>query len=298
ADLAALAAWPDLARLHRLTFSTGWFGAAAVEALADSPHAANIAELGFEFESLSPEGLTAMCGSALFARLGAFELTGNAVPPALLVDSLGAARTGGALSRLSVANNRVGPDAADELFRLPLVRELQHLDVSDNPLRGDGVTALAESGTVRGLRVLNLSRTRPGVRGVKALTEAGGLAGLRALDLSDNALGPAAVKALADCSGLRGLRALNLSNNHVQDSGARDLAASGALAGLLELDLCATGLGDAGALALANSPHLRNLLRLDVRTRSGRPFGDAARAALIERFGDRVCLQDGAPGPK
>jgi hypothetical protein len=47
---------------------------------------------------------------------------------------------------------------------------------------------------------------------------------------------------------------------------------------------------DAGARALAESPHLDNLLRLDLRTRGGRAFGAAARAALVERFGERVCL--------
>ncbi|QEG30769.1 Leucine Rich repeats (2 copies) [Gemmata obscuriglobus] len=287
-DLAALADWPHLTRLHRLNFSTGWFGADDVAQFARSPHAAGITELGFEFESLAPEGLGALAESALFARLTALELSANAFPAALLVDALGGARRAGALSRLGLPNNRIGAADAEALFGLPAVRELQHLDLSDNPLAADGLTALAASGIVRGLRTLNLSRTRPGVLGVKALTEAGGLAGLRQLDLSNNALGPNAVKALAGAPALRGLRALNLSNNHVRDSGAADLAGARALAGLLELDLCETDIGDAGALALAESPYLGGLLRLDLSTRSGRPFGAAAQAALRERFGDRV----------
>lgn len=289
-DLAALADWPYLARLHRLNFSTGWFDAADVTRLARSPHATALTELGFEFESVSPEGLAALAGSPLFGRLNALELNAIAFPPALLIDSLGSARRAGSLSRLTLSNDRIGSDDAEALFRLPAVRELQHLDLSDNPLGADGITALAGGGIVRGLRTLNISKTRPGALGVKALTESSGLAGLRSLDLSNNALGPNAVKALAGCAGLRGLRVLNLSNNHVRDSGAADLAASRALAGLLELDLCEAEIGDAGALALAESPHLSGLLRLDLRTRTGRAFGDAARDALVERFGDRVCL--------
>ncbi len=289
-SLAALADWPHLARLHRLAFSTGWFDASDIARFAQSPHAKNITELEFEFESLAPEGLTALAASPLFGRLKALELSANAFPPALLIDSLGAVRRGSALSRLSLANNRVGRHDAENLFQLSALHELQSLDMSDNPLAMDGVTALAESGIVRGLRELNLHKTRPGLAGVKALTEASGLAGLRMLDLSNNALGPSAIKALAGCSGVRGLRVLNLSNNHVRDSGAADLAASGALAGLLELDLCESEIGDAGSLALADSPHLNGLLRLDLRTRTGRGFGDTARAALVARFGDRVCL--------
>lgn len=289
-DLAALADWPHLARLHRLHFSTGWFGAADIGRFAESPHANNVTELSFEFDSIRPEGLAALAASPLFGRLNALELNNPSFLPALLVDALGVAGRGGALSRLSLPSNRVNRDDAEPLFRLPLLRELQSLDMSDNPLAGDGATALAESGIVRGLRVLNLSNTKPAVQGIKALTEASGLAGLRSLDLSNNGLGPTAVKALAACGGFRGLRVLNLSNNHVRDSGAADLAASRSLAGLLELDLWGSEIGDAGAIALAESPHLNNLLRLDLRPRPDREFGDTARAALVERFGDRVCL--------
>ncbi|MBP3959686.1 TIGR02996 domain-containing protein [Gemmata sp. G18] len=289
-DLASLAEWPHLARLHRLTFSTGWFDPADIARLAESPHTSNITELGFEFESISPEGLSTLAAAPLFNRLKALELSSNAFPPALLIDALGAARGSGALSRLSLPNNRVGRNDAEALFRLPALQDLQHLDMSDNPLAGEGIRDLAESGIVRGLRTLHLSRTRPGGPGVKALTEAGGLAGLRMLDLSNNALGPAAVRAVAACGGFRGLRVLNLSNNYVRDSGAVSLAGSSALAGLLELDLCETDIGDTGALALAESPHLNHLIRLDLRTRAGRGFSDTARAALTERFGDRVSL--------
>lgn len=290
-NLGPLADWPHLARLRKLEFSIGWFGADAIARLAASPHATGLTELGFEFEGVSPEGLTVLAGSPLFARLKGLELRSNNFPPALLVDSLSAATAPGSLSRLSLPYNRLDRDDAENLFRLPLVQALQHLDVSDNDRLGpDGVTALAESGAVRGLRILNLSKTNPGVAGVKALTEAGGLAGLRMLDLSDNRLGPVAVKALAACGGLRGLRVLNLTNNPVGDGGAVALAESRALSGLLELDLRDAGVAHAGAIALAESPHLTSLLRLDLRSRDGRPLPDAARAALEDRFGDRVCL--------
>jgi uncharacterized protein (TIGR02996 family) len=288
--LSHCAAWPHLRRLRELEISVGWNDAADVEALVESEHAAQLSELGFEFDGLAPDGLRALAASPLFARLSELELRSIAIPSALLVDALAAARVPCTLERLALPFNRLGRADAEHLFELPVVRGLRHLDVSDNPLNVGGVTALAESGAIHGLRVLNLSKTRPGVPGVKALTEAGGLAGLRALDLSDNALGPVAVKALAGCGGFRGLRALNLSNNLVGDSGALALAGARSLAGLLELDLRDADVSDAGALALAESPHLGGLLRLDLRGRDGRGFGPVARAALVDRFGAGVCL--------
>jgi hypothetical protein len=289
-NLGVLADWPHLARLHKIELSVGWYGADAITRLCESPHATNLTELGIEFDGIAPDGLTALAASSLFTRLKGLELRSNSIPPELLVDSLSACTEPGVLSQLSLPYNRIGRDDAEALFRLPIMRDLQHLDVSENPLGADGVTALAESGMVRGLRILNLSNTRPGVLGVKALAEAGGLAGLRMLDLSDNRLGPVAVKALANCGGFRGLRVLNLTNNPIGDAGAGALAASRALSGLLELDLRDAGVAHDGAIALAESPHLDNLLRLDLRNRDSRPLDDAAREALEARFGDRVCV--------
>jgi uncharacterized protein (TIGR02996 family) len=289
-DLRLLANWPYLERLHKLELSVGWFGADDIAHLAESPRAAGLTELGFEFDGIAPDGLTALAASSLFNRLKGLELRQISFPPALLIDSLAAATEPGVLARLSLPYNRIGRDDAEALFRLPAAADLRHLDVSDNPLGTDGIVTLADSGVIRGLRVLNLNKTLPGVSGVKALAEAGGLAGLRMLDLSDNRLGPVAIKLLAGCGGFRGLRSLNLTSNPVGDAGAAALAAARPLSGLLELDLRDAGIGHDGAVALAESPHLNSLLRLDLRTRDNRPLTDAARAALEERFGDRVCF--------
>jgi len=287
-DLSDFAGWPHLARIHKLDVSDGWNDETDVTHLSESEYATNLSELGFEFGGLAPDGLRALAGSPLFTRLKGLELRSISLPSALLVDSLGAAREPGALSRLSLPFNRLDHADAEHVFRLPILREIQHLDVSDNPLGVGGVTALAESGILRGLRVLNLSKTKLGVPGVKALVEASGLAGLRTLDLSDNRIGPVAVKALAECGNLRGLRVLNLSNNQVSDAGAAALATARSFAGLLELDLRDAKVGDAGAVALAESPYLDGLLRLDLSRRDSCSLGTVARAALVERFGNNV----------
>jgi hypothetical protein len=291
-DLAALADWPHLARVRRLEFSLGHFGADAVTRLCDSPRAANLTELGFDCDGITAEGLEALARSELFSRLESLELWSNAVPPALLVDALAAAREPGSLGRLSLRENHITQYDAAHLGTLPVLRGLLHLDLSDNRLNVEGVQALAESGVLRGLRVLKLSRTFPGVPGVRALAESGGLAGVRGLDLSANRLGPVAVKLVAESGAARGLRVLNLSNNPVGDAGAAALANSRSLSGLLELDLANAELTDAGAVALAESPYLGNLLRLNLAMHGpgNRPLGEKARAALRERFEKRVAL--------
>jgi uncharacterized protein (TIGR02996 family) len=282
-----LAEWPHLARLRRLDFAHGRFDAQDVLQLTEAPGAAQLAELGFAFDSLAQSGLAALAGSELFARLSVFELRTSALLPALLVDALGAAREPGALERVCLTDNGIGRDDAAHLFALPALRTVRELDLSDNPLTAHGVRALADSDVPRGLRALNLSRTRPGVPGVRALLGARGLSGLRALDLSDNALGPVAARAVAGCDALRGLRCLSAAHNPLGDAGAGALADAPALAGLLELDVRDAQLTDAGAEALAASPHLGGLLRLDARDNDLTAKG---RAALAERFGDRAAL--------
>ncbi|HJZ56563.1 MAG TPA: TIGR02996 domain-containing protein [Gemmataceae bacterium] len=289
-DLAALADCPHLARLRRLEFSTARFDADDLARLGASPHAEHLAELAFTHDGIDAGGLQALAGSPLFPRLEVLELGSNVIPPALLVDALAAAREPGNLRKLSLPFNRIPHEDAPQLFALPVVQGLTHLDLSNNRLDVDGVVALAESRAIRGLRVLNLSKALPGVPGVKAIAEAGGFAGVRSLDLSENRLGPVAVGLLAKAPGARGLRVLNLANNSITDAGAEALAGARNLAGLLELDLTDAEFGDAGAIALAESEHLGGLLRLVLHRSSGRRLGDAARAALLERFGERVCL--------
>ncbi|MDB5313182.1 MAG: hypothetical protein JWO38_7384 [Gemmataceae bacterium] len=291
-DLAELAACSHLARLRRLEFTGTGFRADDLAPLGESSHAENLTGLAFEYGAIDADGLEALAGSPLFGRLEVLELGNNVIPPALLVDALGAALRHGSLRRLSLRFCDIPPPDARHLFALPVMRGLDHLDLGNNDDLGpDGIEALTESGVVRGLAVLKLAKTLPGVPGLRSLTETSGLSRVRWLDLSANRLGPVAAGVLADARAARGLRVLDLSDNQLGNKGAEALAGSRHLAGLVELVLADCGIGDAGATALAESPYLDGLLRLDVRDRSvGRPLGDAARRALVDRFGPRVAF--------
>ena len=294
-DLTELADCPNLSRIHRLEFISSRLGPDDLASLAASPHSTGLTELVFESDGITPDGLEILAGSALFSRLEALELERNVIPPALLVDALAAATQPGNLRRLSLPFCDLYPPDAATLFTLPLMEGLDHLDLRDNSHLGvDGVEALVERGVLRGLRVLNLASTYPGVPGVRALTATGGLAGVRWLDLSANRLGPLAARTLAESERTRGLRVLKLENNPIGDKGAAALAESRHLVGLVELDLADCGVGDAGAIALAEAPDLDGLIRLDIRDRSiSRPLGDAARHAIVDRFGPRVSFNQG-----
>ena len=108
-DLAALAEWPQLARLHKLELSVGWFGADGIARLAGSAHATGLTELGFEADGLAPDGLRTLAASPLFPRLTALDLRSLQMPAALLVDALGAAR---AAARCHVCRSRSTASAA------------------------------------------------------------------------------------------------------------------------------------------------------------------------------------------
>ncbi|MBN9524398.1 TIGR02996 domain-containing protein, partial [bacterium] len=295
-DLRALADSPVLARLRRLEFTTFPLDPDDLRPLTRSRHAEGLEELAFENQAVTPDGLGLLAASDLFPRLRALTLSNNALPPALLVDALAAADRPGELRRLTLSLADLPAADAAHLFALPLAATLEQLDLSENKLLGPaGVEALVESGLVRRLEVLKLEHTLPGVPGVKALTATGGLAGVRWLDLSDNRLGPNGVRLLAESKNARGLRVLDLSDNPLGDKGAELLAGARHLTGLVELNLKDCGITDAGAVALAESPHLGELVRLDVRDQgvAARPLGDAARRALVERFGAGVAYNDG-----
>ena len=190
-DVDAVADWPHLARLHRLEFSNAHFGADEAERLGNSPYAAALTELAFEFDGITADGLEAVLRSPLFARLTALDLRSNAIPPALLVDALGAVRRPGTLARLSLAASKLTGRDAEHLFALPVMRGLTHLDLSDNPFLGpSGARHSPRAASSKRSSILDLEDTHPGVPGIRALAESGALASVRSLDLVGMRLGP------------------------------------------------------------------------------------------------------------
>jgi uncharacterized protein (TIGR02996 family) len=157
----------------------------------------------------------------------------------------------------------------------------------DGLVGAGGVSGMAVLPHLANIRVLVLTGcrfTQP-INTLQILFGTPFLTALRRVDLSGCALGSREVGLLASTPGLARAAEVDLSNNGVGLKGAEYLAGPDALPGLRELSLANNPLTDAGAKALGRSPHLDRLTRLDLR---GVVLGEAARAALRERFGERV----------
>jgi uncharacterized protein (TIGR02996 family) len=124
-------------------------------------------------------------------------------------------------------------------------------------------------------------------RRIEALASLPHLARLAVLRLRSNLLQDGGVCVLARSRHLSGLTSLDLAWNGIGDAGIEALAACPSLSRLAHLDLTMNRVGNAGALALVTHfPHLQSL------TLYWNPIDEAARRALIERFGDSVKLEE------
>lgn len=152
------------------------------------------------------------------------------------------------------------------LLGLPSLDKATELDLSGNPLREDGAEVLARSSSIKGLRVLRLGRCKLGYVGAKALSALLELPELRELHLESNDLGDTGAAAMAYSDKLGQLEVLNLRQNGISDQGAKRF---------LE----------------PNSLGARTRLELGGNDKISEPV----RAALRERYGDRVSFEAGSP---
>jgi uncharacterized protein (TIGR02996 family) len=139
---------------------------------------------------------------------------------------------------------------------------------------------------LRHVRTLSICET--GIRGrhVTTILSSPHLTGLRSLDLTCNGHGDSLAEAVA-ASASESLTSLDLRENDLGNGGATALANSPRLANLTTLLLSSNRIREQGGQALAASAYLANLQHLDLR---GEDVGEAARAALLARFGSRVTL--------
>jgi uncharacterized protein (TIGR02996 family) len=221
-----------------------------------------------------------------YCEMGEFVRWGNGIWRAAPITSL----------RLNDSFGGHRPD--DETERLlravaarPEVAHITALDLNESGLRPQDVHVLLSSRHWKRLRDLSLSDNGLGDEGARVVAGLRGLPSLTELNIEHNGIGDEGVAALASSRVAGRLRCLVLSGNNFGDAGAASLAASRRLRNLQELHLLYGRFGDAGARALAASPHLVNLTQLTVFLND--VMTDAGRAALRERFGDRVILEYG-----
>jgi uncharacterized protein (TIGR02996 family) len=289
-DITALAESPWLGRLQRLDLS--WFPrdfpAGQIERLCDSPHIGSLRSLAFDFGQFTRDDLATLFESDVFPRLTNLSFSNcnqDEDFAGMFVDALPCISGQPQLTALTLGACEVTGRVVEALAASALAARLSSLDLSETSLRADDFRALAGSRRFSRLQVLRLPFNEPGETGVRALVESPYLTDVRWLDLRSTRIGPPAARLLAQSVNLKHLAILELYDNPLGDQGAIALAASPYLTDLVNVDFMTCEIGDAGARALLAWPALANVVKLEL---ADNPFSDSMKAALDQRFGDRL----------
>ncbi len=102
---------------------------------------------------------------------------------------MGASRWAGALTELSLADNRLGAEGVVPLADSRSVSRLASLSLGGNQLGNDGAFVIARAARFKTLRHLSLPKNRIGISGLEALLGSEVLRSLETLDLGSNPIG-------------------------------------------------------------------------------------------------------------
>ena len=152
-----LASAANLHVLQTLTLAGNALTEESAASLANSPHLTSLRELNLSDNQLESAGAAALCAAPTFQ-----------------------------LTRLSLANNRIGNEGLGAIARCPQLAQLRYLDLEKNSLANLGFEALIQSPHVGQLEYLNLAQNHISSRGVQLLTDSSLLAGLSYLNLRNN----------------------------------------------------------------------------------------------------------------
>lgn len=178
----ALAASPNLARLHTLDLLRTAGGPDGAKALAESPHLTRLVYLNLHDCGIKDTGAKAVANSPAATRLRVLLLQGNEIGG----PGVRALLTSPHLSRLrwvDLGRNFIGDPTAEIIAASPNVARLRELDLSGNRIGPTGAAALAASPHLARLTRLNLGGNPIGNEGVRALANSPHLARLTELTL-------------------------------------------------------------------------------------------------------------------
>lgn len=295
-DLRRLAACGSVLRQLRVVHLTGGSPVEAVRVLCDAPDAVGLTDLYFHRASGAgmPELVEDLLQTPLGRGLKGLHFRVGYESLDLLIRAI--AGDGGAprLERLSFAT--MGLHAGDTIGRLlggPAARQLAEVDLRDNPLDAAGVLHLLHHlpPAVHTLGLAGLVTAGPVLESFAR--EGGRFAAVRKLDLSRNVMTPRAAGQLKRNESLAGLRSLAVRNCRVGERQLAHLTRARFWPNLVELDLRDNPIDDGGARHLLNAPIPPDLTVLLLTT--GGLSGDT-RTALREHFGERLILEEAAPG--
>jgi uncharacterized protein (TIGR02996 family) len=243
AAVAALAAWPGLARLRSLNLSGNDVGRDGLRALLRSPHAAGLKVLVFR----------------------ANQVDGT------VMDEFEAARPELQLDVLDLGETLLRDLGPAYLAKAPCLRTLKVLSLDRCEIGLSGARALAGAAFFGGLRRLNVNYNNFGPEGLLALLEKTPPA-LHTLQMVANDLGDPGVSYLAESAASDTLLEVDLGSNGLGEHAAHALATSKHLRDLLVLRLDDHWMSKSAVAALAGSPLGKRLASLEARHQDEIPF--------------------------
>jgi uncharacterized protein (TIGR02996 family) len=277
-DLAVLANSPRLAALTHLTFVSARIDDDGYRILGAAKGLRGLRHLSVGWNQQGIEGIPALVGSPLIARLETLDLSSTGFG-AGAARALAASPHLGRLRKLDLTQCNLGPEEARALASARF-GSLADLSLFNDRIGPKGMAALAASPHLASLRRLCLLGSQIGAKGARSLVGAVTLAGLRYLDLYGNGLGPDEAKILAGAPHWAGLRHLSVGGNQIGALGARTLLRSANLAGLWTLDLSESNMTDATARDAAAKTPLRELRRLIVHNYGPKKLTEEGERAL------------------
>jgi uncharacterized protein (TIGR02996 family) len=224
AGVEALARWPGLARLRRLTLSGSDLRRGGLRALLRSPHVGGLKELTLRRCRLDGRALAEFGSAHEGLRLEVLDLGENVIKEA----GPGYLALAGCLSDLKVLRLdrcEIPLGGARELAKAPFLAGLRILDVGFNNFGPKGLEVILGQAPPA-LHTLRLRANDLFDKGAVALANSPASDGLLEVDLSDNSLSVPATEALGATAHLTALLVLHIHGNPLGEAAARALAAS------------------------------------------------------------------------
>jgi serine/threonine protein kinase/Ran GTPase-activating protein (RanGAP) involved in mRNA processing and transport/hemoglobin-like flavoprotein len=175
-------------RLEEIDASRNALGSEGVDALVRTPGAASLRALDLSQCALGRDGLRALATANELTMLRALDLSSNDVGDVGVTLLVAGAPKLARLESLALADDGLGPDAAEALAASSLALHLRALRLAHNQLGDRGAEALARGPSWHALRVLDVKDNGITLAGAAAIWGSASMSMVERIELSSNVL--------------------------------------------------------------------------------------------------------------
>jgi uncharacterized protein (TIGR02996 family) len=248
----------ELRRFRSLIVSIFNLGDEVAEALAGSPHVANLTGLDLNGCRLRSAGFRSLASASALTRLRRLNLSGNA-PGLTGIQALAGSPILSGVEDLSMESCGIGSREMGALASSPYLKRLARLELHCNQVGPAGARAVAEKADWPAITHFSLGSNQLGNEGVKALAEWPALSRFAYIHLAHSRIRPAGLRDLVQASQLPSWQRLIVS----YEAGDHAVYRHDLYPRFLSL-YNNENIGNAGIRALARSPYLTGLNTLEI----------------------------------